>query len=49
VVGTTSNPTTFAKAIGSGARYDQQVADLRAGVAYQRLDRAGSPPRLPVL
>ncbi|MEU0075051.1 transaldolase [Streptomyces sp. NPDC006332] len=36
VVGITSNPTIFAKAIRSGARYDEQVADLsRRGVRVE--------------
>ncbi len=40
LVGITSNPTIFAKAIRSGARYDQQVADLaRRGVRVEEAVR----------
>ncbi|MFK4101254.1 transaldolase [Streptomyces sp. NPDC019531] len=40
VVGITSNPTIFAKAIRSGARYDQQIADLaRRGVRVEEAVR----------
>jgi transaldolase len=40
VVGITSNPTIFAKAIRSGARYDEQVADLaRRGVRVEEAVR----------
>ncbi|MFI6144257.1 transaldolase [Streptomyces sp. NPDC051109] len=40
VVGITSNPTIFAKAIRSGARYDGQVADLaRRGVRVEEAVR----------
>ncbi|ATW46828.1 transaldolase [Streptomyces peucetius] len=41
VVGITSNPTIFAKAIRSGARYDAQVGDLaRRGVGVEEAGRA---------
>ncbi|MFF3399491.1 transaldolase [Streptomyces sp. NPDC002659] len=40
VVGITSNPTIFAKAIRSGARYDEQVGDLaRRGVRVEEAAR----------
>ena len=40
VVGITSNPTIFAKAIRSGTRYDRQVADLaRRGVRVEEAVR----------
>jgi transaldolase len=40
VVGITSNPTIFAKAIRSGARYDEQVGDLaRRGVRVEEAVR----------
>ncbi|MDK1347716.1 transaldolase [Streptomyces sp. 378] len=40
VVGITSNPTIFAKAIRSGARYDEQVVDLtRRGVRVEEAVR----------
>lgn len=40
VVGITSNPTIFAKAIRSGARYDEQVEDLaRRGVRVEEAAR----------
>jgi len=41
VVGVTSNPTIFAKALSSGSAYDEQVADLRArGVTVEEASRA---------
>ncbi|MFC9954855.1 transaldolase family protein [Streptomyces prasinus] len=40
VVGITSNPTIFAKAIRSGARYDEQVGDVaRRGVRVEEAVR----------
>jgi transaldolase len=41
VVGVTSNPTIFAKALSSGSAYDGQVADLRTrGVTVEEASRA---------
>jgi len=41
VVGVTSNPTIFAKALSGGSAYDEQIADLRArGVTVEEASRA---------
>ena len=41
VVGVTSNPTIFAKALSAGSAYDEQVADLRVrGVTVEEASRA---------
>ena len=41
VVGVTSNPTIFAKALSSGSAYDGQVADLKTrGVSVEEASRA---------
>jgi transaldolase len=41
VVGVTSNPTIFAKALSSGSAYDDQVSDLRIrGVSVEEASRA---------
>jgi transaldolase len=41
VVGVTSNPTIFAKALSSGSAYDEQVADLKIrGVSVEEASRA---------
>jgi transaldolase len=41
VVGVTSNPTIFAKALSSGSAYDDQVADLKTrGVSVEEASRA---------
>ena len=41
VVGVTSNPTIFAKALSGGSAYDEQVADLKVrGVSVEEASRA---------
>src|SRR5206468_2561324 len=41
VVGVTSNPTIFAKALAGGSAYDEQVADLKIrGVSVEEASRA---------
>ena len=41
VVGVTSNPTIFAKALSQGSAYDEQVADLKLrGVSVEEASRA---------
>jgi transaldolase len=41
VVGVTSNPTIFAKALSSGTAYDEQIADLKVrGVTVEEASRA---------
>jgi transaldolase len=41
VVGVTSNPTIFAKALSAGSAYDEQIADLKArGVTVDEASRA---------
>src|SRR5207244_5055209 len=41
VVGVTSNPTIFAKALSSGSAYDEQVEDLKVrGVGVEEASRA---------
>ncbi len=41
VVGVTSNPTIFAKAVEHGSTYDGQLADLKArGVTVEEASRA---------
>ena len=41
VVGVTSNPTIFAKALSGGAAYDEQIADLKiCGVTVEEASRA---------
>ena len=41
VVGVTSNPTIFAKALSSGSAYDEQVQDLKVrGVSVEEVFRA---------
>ena len=41
VVGVTSNPTIFAKALSHGSAYDDQVRDLRIrGVSVEEASRA---------